>query len=267
MLLNGKKVSYPGSERVIEDIRFKPGMKNTYANKLPRAGLGLHWTGGLGSFATLMNVLKDRECSITFAVPADGKIYQAADMMTRVAHIGKWNGSAKYGGLMGVETSGRGYASKEDFEAAAQLDPTLRARTELDWSTKADLYTDTIAGRPVNMTAFTPEQIVSLAWLSDACAAIVGYPRVIPFVEATKTLLDQPTPLGDRTLGDIAVTFNTKLYVPSFARDARPAGIYKEWRGTIGHMHVHETKHDPGTQIFYRLWANGWNPAGKTLAI
>jgi hypothetical protein len=268
-LVNGKDIDYPGADKyLVRDIRFRPGMPNTSRRTKPVRMHGLHWTGGEGRFSTTIAVLKDRKCSITFVVPTyehEGKVMQTADLHTRVSHIGSpWNDAAD-----GTEITCRGFASKDDWAKAAKLDPTLRERDEIDWKIPRDVYTDIIDDRSVNMAMFTPGQIEAAVWLCEALAHIRQYKRIIPYDEITKATRDRPTPLGDRTLGDIAVKHEGKLYVPSFVRDERPRGRFAPAtsEGAIGHFNVHPTKNDPGTAIFYKLWSRGWNPAQQEVQI
>lgn len=264
MLYNGKLIKYPGADRVIIDIKYKPGMRNCYAHPKPWDGFGIHWTGGEGGPDALVRVLKaNGDLSVHLNGATDGRLIQFADLNTQCAHIG--GGNSRF---VGIENTCRGFASKADFELAKKLDPTLRERDELDWSVPRDVYTDTIAGHTISMASFSPKQIENNVWAANALAATFNFPRQIPFREAVKEELDDPTPLGPKTMGDIAVLFNTKLYIPDFkTRDIRQTskGLMKTWRGALGHFHIHKNKNDPGTQVLYALWADGWNPAQKTM--
>jgi hypothetical protein len=66
-------------------------------------------------------------------------------------------------------------------------------------------------------------------------------------------------------VADFLVEIGGKLYMPDFSRDPSKKGRALTWKGVLGHFHVHKNKMDPGTQIMYALWAEGWNPAKKAL--
>jgi hypothetical protein len=259
MLFNGKLVDYPGADQVVQDIAFRPGSPNTTKQAKPWAGLGIHWTGGEGKPSVLKNVLKSRKLSVHFANPAEGRLIQFADLNTVCAHIGKANHR-----FIGVETTCRGYATKEDWQLASLDDPDLREREDLDWDVERDVYVDQIGGREVKMAAFNPSQIENLLWLSEALAHTFKYPRRIPWREATALDAHADTPIPGV---DLAITFGGKTYLPDFSRDVRLKGRMATFSGTLGHFHIHPTKHDPGTQIWYRLWCAGWNPAEKIIKL
>lgn len=263
LILNGKPVtSIPDGDRVQDEIVFEPGMPNTRGQLEPWAGVGLHWTGGERGWEGVTQTLLRARLSVQFIVETDGPIVQTADLTTRCAHIG----GPGNGRFIGVEIVCRGYATQEDLAAARAADPTLRERDELDWQTPRDTYRDAIGGRAVHMAGFTVEQLRSAIWLCETLAGVVGFPRQVPARRvdcATWLAESHPVPNPEAFL----VEHDGATWVPSFDRDPRkgPDGLAATWRGAIGHLHVHPQRHDPGTQVLYALWAEGWNPAGRPL--
>jgi hypothetical protein len=259
LIQDGKPI--PGTERVREAIAFRPGDPNTRKQRGGWAGIALHWTGGENAWTVTREVLRSRKLSVQFVVDRT-EIVQLADLSTRCAHIGS-PGNDRF---VGVEVRCRGYATKEDLAAAKAADPTLRDRDELDWSEPRDTYTDTIGGKRVSMASFDPKQVENLLWLCETVAGLYGFPRLIPYrqVPAITEDLRREMPVDPEAF---VVRHEGRLLLPSFARDPRkgPSGIAATWRGAIGHLHTHEVKHDPGSQVFYALWAEGWNPSGKKL--
>jgi hypothetical protein len=263
LIINGKPAAIPDADKVHDAIAFKPGTnKNTRKQTEPWHGLGIHWTGGERGADAIRDVLLDRKLSIHFCCEPSGRLVQLADLTTRCAHIG----SPGNGRFIGVETSCRGFASKEDWEAAAKIDPTLRVRDDLDWATPRDTYADMIDGYRARFAGFNLEQVRSLIWLAETTAGIFQFPRQVP---ARKMTLDQikridwPVPNPEA----FVVEFNGALWMPAFDRDPGegPTSRAATWRGALGHFHVHPNKMDPGTQVMYALWSEGWNPANKKL--
>jgi hypothetical protein len=263
LLIGGKPAQIPDANRVEDNIIFKPGFnKNTKAHEGTWHGHGIHWTGGEGSVDRLIRVLTERELGIHFACAADGRLVQLADLTTYCAHIGS-PGNARF---IGTETTCRGFATKEDWEEAARRDPDLRVREDIDWDAPRDAYVDTIAGNRARFAAFNPEQVRSLVWLSETLSGLFNFPRVIPARRITMeemSKINWPFPNPERML----VSHGGATWMPLFDRDKRKIATSRAgtFRGTLGHFHVHEDKMDPGTQVFYALWAEGWNPAGKRL--
>jgi len=262
LIINGKPSTVPDADKVHDNIIFKPGTnKNTRKQDGRWRGLGIHWTGGERGADAVAGVLLNRELSVHFVCEPSGRLVQLADLTTRCAHISGGNGR-----FLGVETSCRGFATKEDWEAAAKIDPTLRVRDDLDWATPRDTYTDTIGGGRGRFAGFNLEQVRSLIWLSETMAGIFQFPRRIPARKMTLAELhkiDWPMPNPE----DFLVEHDGFTWMPAFDRDiaTTPKGLLRSWEGVLGHFHVHDTKLDPGTQIMYALWAEGFNPAGKLL--
>jgi hypothetical protein len=259
LIQNGKPISVPDSARVRDYIVFRPGDPNTRRQVKPWHGFGMHWTGGEGSLETFIRVLQGRKLSVPFWFDVDGAIVQTADLSTRCAHMGTPANDRFIGG----EVRCRGYATKEDLAIAKAADPTLRDRDELDWAEPRDTYADTIGGRrDVRMAAFSPAQVESLLWLAETLAGLYAFPRLVPWrqVAAITEDLEREMPVDPAAY---AIHHEGRILLPSFARGGD--ALAATWRGGIGHLHVHDVKHDPGTQVFYALWAEGWNPAGKKL--
>lgn len=259
LIIDGKPATVDGASTVRDHIVFKPGQPNTSRQTEPWAGAGLHWTGSENKIEVFIRVLQDRKLSCHFWQDADGTLVQIADLSTRCAHIG----SPGNGRFYGVETRCRGYATKDDLDAARQADPTLWERTELDWATPRDCYHDVIDGKRVGMAAFTPAQIERLLWLCETTSAIYKFPRSIPFEIATAArIASLPFSNGERYV----VRHEGVDYLPSFDRDpGKRSKRALTHRGALGHLHLHDAKHDPGTAVFYALWAEGWNPAARKL--
>lgn len=261
LIHNGKPV--PGTERVKEDIRFKPGMPNTRLQTKAWRGLGLHWTGGEGDYERVVGVLKERRLSVQLIGEGDGDVIQTADLNTVCAHIG----SPGNDGFVGWEMASRGFSSKEELEKAKLTDPTLRDRELIDWEEPRDTYRDAIGGRTVGMAAFHPQMIENMVWLAEVLADYLSFPRLIPY----RSVSEDPT-VRDAVLAALPlkhperflVKHNGRSWLPGFIRmpGKGSTDFAGTFRGCIGHCHVHAEKYDPGTQPFYRLWAEGWNPAG-----
>lgn len=255
IVLDGKKL--PETSRVKENIVFKPGMPNTRKwTKSNPQGFALHWTGGENKSPTVIRTLTGRNLSIHFIGEPTGELVQTADLASRCAHISS-PGNDRF---VGIEMVSRGYPTKADFEKAKAEDPSLRLRSELDWSIARDTYQDKIGGKSINMVSFAPQMLENVLWLSETLAGHLELPREIPCHKVTitdKLLESLPVPNPE----DFIIKHAGATWLPYFGRDVDPA----KFRGTLGHFHVHKTKADPGTQPFYLLWAEGWNPAGKKL--
>lgn len=258
LMMNGKPVGIE-DDRVVDQIVFEAGTnKNTRRQTLPWHGLGIHWTGGERGVEGVSSVLLKRELSIHFICEPSGRLVQTADLATRCAHIGS-PGNDRF---LGVETSCRGFATKEDWAAAALVDPTLREREDIDWETPRDTYRDKIGGHSANFAGFNKDQLISLVWLSETLAGVCNFPRQIPARVISSVELEAtnwPFP----NVQDFVVEHEGHLYMPDFSRD--PTKRAATYRGVLGHFHVHANKMDPGTQIMYALWAEGWNPAARKL--
>lgn len=261
LIIDGKP--YITDKVVKHNLVFHPGDKNTSKQKKKKtwAGLGIHWTGGEGDSERVIRTLKARGLSVQFIVEKDGTIVQTADLMTRCAHIGT-PGNDRF---LGVETVCRGFATKEDLAKAKLEDPTLRDRDELDWDEQRDTYSDTIGGKSVRMASFGPQQVESLVWLSETLAGRFGFPRQIPAREVT-SLVTEFRNSGPVAFSKYVVPHEGKLWLPAFDRKpARFLSRASNYKGVLGHFHIHKTKYDPGTEVFYKLWTEGWNPAGQKL--
>ena len=255
LILDGRRI--PGTERVREHLVFHPGMPNTRRWPAPPGGFGIHWTGAENRVERVVETLKKRRLSVQFGGEADGELVQLADLSTRCAHIG----SPGNGRFIGIEMVSRGFATKADLAAAVAEDPTLRERDELDWGVARDTYRDRIGARSVGLSGFDPRMVENLLWLAETLAGYLEFPRQIPAraVVVTDKLLES-IPLPDPAA--LIVRHAGEDWLPDFSRDPSPRGRAVTWRGALGHCHVHPVKYDPGTQPFYALWAEGWNPAG-----
>lgn len=255
LILDGQRI--PSTERVREHVVFEPGDPNTRRFARRARAFGLHWTGAENRVERVIATLRSRRLSVHFGLERDGELLQLADLSTRCAHIG----SPGNDGIVGLEAVSRGYAAKADLAAALADDPTLRDRSELDWSEPRDTYRDTIGGREVGMVAFDPRAIESMLWLAETLAGVLDFPRQIPacrVVPTDKLLASIPVSDPERLL----IEYDGSLWLPSFERDL---GLAATHRGALGHCHVHPTKNDPGTQPFYALWVEGWNPAQRKI--
>lgn len=258
LIIDGKSI--PNTERIQEDIRFVPGTnKNTKRMKKPPEGIVHHWTGAENPGSTVVNTLLGRNLSVTFTTEVNGDLIQRADIMTRTAHAGKANNR-----FCGNEVICRGFARREDLQELKKAGfKGFRDREEIDWEEPRDVYTDEIDGRKVNMASFTPEQIDSILYLSETLAGVLFFPRLIPYVR-----VEDKSNLSER-MQQIAIPAPTGGFVvPVFDRDPRwwrGTNRMKTFSGAMGHFHCHKQKFDPGTQPFYALWCEGWNPRGKKL--
>lgn len=255
LIIDGKPTTLiPDGDKVVDDITFTPGFnKNTKKFKKKPQGMVLHWTGAENPARRVKQTLINRKLSIHFTIEKDGTIVQMADLTTRCAHAGIANG------FIGVEIVSRGFASREDMKGQKGL----RDRTDIDWEEGRDVFKDVIAGKKINLATYYPEQVDSVVWLCETLAGILLFPRLIPYEIAPGW--------GDERMKQIAIRTTDGYAVPLFNRDTRgrwsPRGKGRAltFNGVIGHFHVHKQKLDPGTQLFYALWAEGWNPLGKKL--
>lgn len=250
-------------------LPFRPGVnRNTRARLGPPTGIVLHWTGAENPPERVRRTLEARELSVDFVVdsglgPSRRRIVQMADpVTTQTAHAGVANPR-----FLGIEAVSRGFARRKDVIAS-----NLRDRSELDWATPRDTYTDRVAGRRVNLATFDPDALHDLLWLVETLCGRLAIPRVIPWrlvgpsgdpatARELRRLGDEP---GSRLLEEcVPVVREGGVWIPAFDRDPSRSGRAKSFCGVLGHFHVHAEKFDPGTQLFYALWREGFNPAGR----
>ncbi len=264
ILIGGEPTTLiPDADRVALDIRFKPGTnRNTRARKTPPRVIVHHWTGAENPGRRVVQTLLRRELSIHFVGEKNGDLTQHADIMTRCAHAGAINDRS-----IGFEWVSRGFARKEDLRGE-----DLRERTTLDWAEPRDVYRDVLSGKGTNMVSFYPEAVEAMLWSTETLCGLLLIPRQQPY----KLISERPprsTIIARERLRQIAVPDGMgKWAVPAFDRDPRgrywpPSGNNRALRfeGVLGHFHVHKSKWDPGTQFFYALWAEGFNPKGRKL--
>lgn len=250
------------------ELFFYPGCnKNTKARRRPPQGIVIHWTGAENSPDRVRRTLESRDLSIDFVVdsalePSRRRIVQMADpLVTQTAHAGIANPR-----FLGIEVVSRGFAKREDVVGS-----DLRDRTDLDWTVPRDLFTDRIHHRPINFASYHPDSLHDVVWLVECICGRLGIPRAIPWMSIG--LADDPATarvlrrMADdrwcRMLEEITpVVHAGQTWIPTFDRDVRLAGRAGRFRGVMGHFHVHREKCDPGTQLFYALWREGFNPAG-----
>lgn len=256
LTIDGKRAPINDAERVKFNRTFYPGInRNTRKQTGNWRGMVYHWTGAENPAHRMINNLIRNNLSIHFTCDPDGSLTQEADTDTICAHAGIANS-----GFMGLEAVCRGFASQADMSRADQK--STREKTELDWKTPRDLYRDTIGGRAINMAGFNPAQLRSMLWLAETMAGLIGFDRMIPYTKATKATISAMLPVnGD----DFVISFKGENYIPCFSRNLRTAASLQKFSGILGHFHCHTTKKDPGTQVFYQLWVEGWNPASQKL--
>lgn len=246
--MDGKPLGIPDGDKIVHDIVFTPGMPNTRKFKVPPVGIVLHWTGGEGAAGRVAATLIKKRLGIHFTIDRQ-RITQMADLTTQCAHVGR-PGNTRF---LGIEVTSRGFANKEDLQGSS-----LRDRQELDWSEPRDVYTEEIGGKRARMVSFTPEQVDNTIWLVETLCGVLDIPRVIPWTSVelpAGQMPDYPLPLP---------IFDNKWAYPVFDRDPRKwrKGRAHTFEGVLGHFHVHKTKFDPGTQLFHKLWDEGFNPLG-----
>lgn len=259
LIYRGQALPFPDDDKVklYQDefgrFPFFPGSnKNTHKMERNPKQIGLHWTGGERGVQGVVSTLLKRDLSIHNVIENDGDIWQTADLETMCAHIGRPSNWHSFG----IEITSRGFASKKDLQGS-----DLRDRTELDWAEPRDVYTDHIDGRKARMASLYPAQLESTLWYVETLCGLFNIPRIIPWQIIT----------GDEAeavrYSDLLVLYNERFVYPLFDRDARKTkrGRRGAFEGVIGHFHVHPDKWDPGTQIFYKLWTEGFNPAGKKI--
>lgn len=259
LIYRGKPLEFPDSDKIklYRDgegrFPFFPGSnKNTHKMKEHPKQIGLHWTGGERGVPGVVDTLTKRDLSIHSVIENDGDIWQTADLETMCAHIGRPSNWHSFG----IEITSRGFASKKDLQGSS-----LRDRVDLDWSEPRDVYTDTIGGRKGRMVSFYPDQLESTLWYVETLCGLFGIPRQIPYQVITGREKEAVR------FSDLLVLHNEQFVYPLFDRDTRRTrkGRRGSFEGVIGHFHVHPDKWDPGTQIFYKLWVEGFNPAHKKL--
>jgi len=266
LILDGEPTTaIPDGDKVHDDLRFVPGSnRHTRAWKAPPRGIVLHWTGaengaGLGREWGVADTLEARDLSVHFVIEkraseqrhaSPRSIVQLADpVVTRCAHVGT-PGNDKY---IGIEIVNRGFATREDM--ADQ--PGLRDRSVIDWAEPRDVYSAVLDGRQKHLATFTPSQVEDTLWLVETLCGLLDIPRLVPMTRPTSA-----TPARAR---ELAVTYMGE-FVPDFSRDPRKwhaRSRVQLFEGVLGHFHLHPTRWDPGTQLFYALWAEGFNPTGQ----
>ena len=256
LIIGGSPADIPDGSKVFSDheMWFRPGDRNTFKRTLPPEVIGLHWTGGEGSAERVFRVLKKRRLSVHFVRDRDRLVQMADVLSTSCAHIGSRRDRpiSLNKRTVGVEITCRGFATKADL-----LGSDLRDRTELDWSEPRDVYSDYIGGRKVRMASFEPDQVDDTIWLCETLCGLLNIPRVIPWQQVPEIESDLEKRLGipDGEGGYL---------LPVFDRDVRRRrGRRTVFKGVLGHLHVHKTKYDPGTQLFRALWFEGFNPMGE----
>lgn len=249
LIYKGAEVAGTESTRLLADLSFAPGDPNTSAQLSSWHGVAIHWTGGERGYEGVRDTLRRARCSIHFVVEKSGRIVQLADLDTICAHIGK-PGNRRF---LGIEVVCRGFATPADMRGS-----DLRDRDELDWSESRDVYRDYVGRHRTGFAAFSPEQVRSVLILCETLAGVFGFPRLIPAAPAPKILRTSPL---DWSL--LVVQHEGKRWVPSMERGG--ARLAAKHHGALGHFHTHDDKYDPGPQIMYALWCEGWNPAAKKL--
>lgn len=262
LIYKGKPLGVHGEDKVHDDIIFTPGCnRNTSEfDELPR-GPGIHWTGGERGAEGVARVLKRRRLSVHFVCESDGTLVQLADLWTRCSHIGR-PGNDRF---WGVETTCRGFATDKDLQEAKKRGASLRERTQLDWDVDRDVYRDQIGGHYTNFAAFNPEQINSILWLSETLAGVFKFPRQIPYIEISEKDIKKMKSSVD--VSKMVVEHEGKLCYPDLGRHPGRSrrSLAATHEGALGHFHIHKTKYDPGPQMMYAFWKEGWNPAGKKI--
>lgn len=259
ILMDGKPLGVEGESRVQTDP------KRTFTAKSPNTGLrqhvplsviGLHWTGAENGHDQVYRTLKKRRLSIHFVVNRDGSIWQMTDLSLYCAHIGSRHDRphSLNKRSIGIEIVSRGFATKADLKGS-----DLRDRSEYDWGVSRDVYPSTIDGHRARTVAFTQEQTWSVLWLVETLCGTCDVPRRIPMVK----LGDGVVPASIAKDVDLVRDEDGVAWVPAFDRDTRHrSGRRSTFDGVLGHFHVHDSKYDPGSHLFYELWREGFNPAG-----
>lgn len=263
IVLDGSPILGIEGDRVDDRLVFTLGKPNVYKRTEPWQGIVIHWTGGEGKASQVERTLVNRRLGIHFVVDADGSITQLADLALQVAHAGT-PGNRRY---IGIEVVCRGFATKDEWLKASKFQ-SLRERTELDWQTPRDLYTDVVGGYRVRMAAFNPKQLTSVVWLVETLCGVFNIPRRIPHTRIVDVSKYKP-PLPELTRQAMALpTGDGKtFYVPDVQRYPGKGrkSFAATFSGVLGHFHIHHQKLDPGTQVFYMLWTEGFNPLDKKL--
>jgi hypothetical protein len=245
----------PDGDKVHDRIAFPPGTNPNTWGGLEAQAIVLHWTGGENGAGVdpgeygVVDTLAKRRLSVHFIIEPDGRIVQTADLTTRCAHAG----TPANDRAIGIEIASRGFATRDDLRGLG-----LRERTALDWEASRDVYTDTIHGERTHMVAFTPTQVQSMLWLVETLCGLLAIPRRVPH----GPLMASTRPLAR----SLMVQHEGAPVVPAFDRDPRKwadAARARRFQGVLGHFHIHASKWDPGTQPFYALWAEGFNPAAQ----
>lgn len=249
LILRGGEIAGTESTRLITDLSFAPGDPNTREQRGAWHGVGIHWTGGERGYEGVRETLRAARLSVHFVVEKTGRIVQLADLATITAHIGKI-GNPRF---IGIEVVCRGFATPADVRGS-----DLRDRDALDWSEPRDVYRDYIGRHRTGFASFSPEQVRSVLILCETLAGIFGFPRQIPAARAPKILRTSPIDWSP-----LVVEADGKQWVPSMERGGD--ALAAKHAGALGHFHTHDDKYDPGPQVFYALWCEGWNPAGRKL--
>lgn len=245
------------------ELFFYPGCnRNTGRFAQQPRGIMVHWTGAENPPETMARTLSTRELSIHFVIDSgigEGRrrIVQMADpVTTRCAHGGIANP-----GFIGIEVVNRGFARPEDVRGS-----DLRERSSIDYEVARATFTDRLAGRALHFASYEPRVFHDLVWLLETLCGLMEIPRIIPFERVFERDLEalRADP-SSRMLAEVDPVKDAEGYLclPRFDRDTRRLGRAHTFKGIIGHFHTHADKCDPGTQPFYALWREGFNPAGE----
>lgn len=282
ILANTEVTSIPDASKVVairspkrpRELYYYPGSnKNTGRRDFKPQGIVIHWTGGEsppvrlpGTHWSMVDQLDKSNLSVDFAIdssiggPERRRIVQLADPVgTRTAHAGIANLR-----FLGIEMVSRGLPTAADVAA----EPDLEARLELDWEVARDLYHDGINGRTFGLLSFDPAAMHDMLWLVETLCGLLDIPRRIPWQRLTdgELMRMEKDSVAQRMLATTKpVRFDSSWWLPLFDRDTARWGRAAEFSGVMGHFHTHESRRDPGTQPFYALWREGFNPTGKPL--
>lgn len=188
------------------------------SRKVTRAVVN-HWTGAENSPELLYRNLVASRKSVHFAIDAAGIVWQFCDAESFCAHAKGANAWA-----VGIEIVNRADSRAQNL--IVQEGPGRRTYGKLGRGVVRELLEEEIHGKRVRYRAFTPEQVRSAIALNVALCSAYGLPLSVP--------------LRDH---DVAAT-------------VLPQHELRKYRGVLGHLHLKESKRDPGLALLRALQAH-----------
>ena len=189
------------------------GLRSVRPRRDPVRAILLHWTGGAGNLQRLYDTLRATRGPRS---PDGLSVHYGVDASGAVMEYASPDLVCLHAGIANEWSIG--------FEVCGPGFPGRVAESEANRGVVRTTYTDKIRGRRVTMLGYTERQYAAVFAKIDELLAKYELPRNVP-TEADGSLMTRPM---------------------------TPSELSK-FRGVCGHLHVHPTKCDPGTEPFRRL--------------